>query len=222
MQDNMYNQENEISLVDLFLMIKKYFLFLVFFTLLGGALAAIYAFGIAPKTYQSDIEIMVNGQHQSIKDFYLSDYLLRRVILNLDLNMNIDDLREDLEITFVTSSKYMDISLQVDGRNQSRIILTEIIAVGQDLISNHPNYVSYQNLITYPLSPSIEYRVGPNYVLVIFIGMILSGMVSLGYVFVREMMFPRYQDPKTLEKQLDIDCLGVIPVYQKHGGEKHA
>lgn len=82
MQDHIYEQENEISLVDLFLMIKKYFLFLVIFTLLGGAIAAVYAFGFSPKTYQSDVEIVVSGQHQSIKDFIMSDKVIIEAVRN--------------------------------------------------------------------------------------------------------------------------------------------
>lgn len=222
MQDVSYNQENEMSLVDLFLMIKKYFLFLVIFTLLGGGLAAIYAFGISPKTYESNVQIMVNGQHQSIKDFYMSDYVLRQILKEVEIDTDIEEIREGLTITFNTSSKFMDISFEFNQRNYTRIILVELLEVTQELIENNDNYKAYQGLITYPLNPTAEERVAPNYLLVIFIGMVLAGMISLGYVFIREMMNPKYQSQKDLEKALEIDCIGLIPTFDQKGGNHHA
>jgi len=222
MQDQIYEQENEISLVDLFLMIKKYFLFLVAFTLLGGAIASIYAFGISPKTYQADVQIMVAGQHQAVKDFIISDAVILEAIDNLDLNMSVSSIQEGLTITFNTASKFMDISLKLDQRNYTRNILNEILNVAADYSDNNTLYASYKGLMTYPTGVSGEYRVGPNYFLIIFIGMLLGGIVSLGYVFIKEMMFPKYHTKEALEKSLDCDCLGLIPSYDQKGGQKNA
>ena len=221
MQNYMNEQEQEISLMDLFMMIKKYFIFLVIFTLLGGGLAAIYAFGIAPKTYQSDVQILVTGQHQAIKDYLMSDVVIEESIKSLNLDLDIETVKEGLTINFVTSSRIMDISLKLDYRNYSRMLLNAMMNESLEIIDTMPMYASYANIMSFPSLASFEERVSPNYVLVIFIGMILAGMVSLGYVFMREMMFPRYSSKEALEKSLECDCLGFIPSYESHGGESH-
>lgn len=216
-----YNQESEISLFELFLMIKKYFLFLVIFTLIGGGLASIYAFGFAPKTYQSDVEIVVNGQQQSIKDFIISDKVVLEAVRNSDLNISVHTVQSGLNITFNTSSKFMDISLKLDDARYTNMLLSEILDVVKDYAENDPIYVSYKGLISTPTAVSNDYLVGPNYFLIIFIGMLLAGFVSLGYVFIREMMFPKYHSKESIEKNLECDCIGVIPLYSSNGGETH-
>lgn len=216
-----YNQESEISLFELFLMIKKYFLFLVIFTLLGGGLASIYAFGFAPKTYQSDIEIVVNGQQQSIKDFIMSDKVVLEAVRNTNLDVSVRTVQDGLDITFNTSSKFMDVSLKLDDARYTNMLLSEILDIVKDYAENDLIYVSYKGLISTPTAVSNDYLVGPNYVLIIFIGMLLAGFVSLGYVFVREMMFPKYHTKEALEKSLECDCLAVIPSYDIKGGESH-
>lgn len=120
-----YNQESEISLFELFLMIKKYFLFLVIFTLLGGGLASIYAFGFAPKTYQSDIEIVVSGQHQSIKDFIMSDKVVLEAVRNTNLDVSVRTVQDGLDITFNTSS--VNVNAKVShyiGTKVSHLLIT--------------------------------------------------------------------------------------------------
>lgn len=115
----------------------------------------------------------------------------------------------------------MDVSLILDDVRSTSMLLDEILMVVEDYAENDPIYASYQGLISTPTSVSSEYRVGPNYFLIIFIGMLLAGFVSLGYVFVREMMFPKYHSKEALEKSLVCDCLGVIPSYDIKGGETH-
>ncbi len=222
MQNQMYEQENEISLVDLFLMIKKYFLFLVIFTLLAGGIAAIYVYNIAPKTYQSDVQIVVTGQHQAVKDFLMSDIVIQETIKSLNLDIDPATVKEGFTITFNTSSRIIDVSLQLDYKNYSRMILNAMMIESLEIIENNPSYASFSGVISYPSSASLEERIAPNYFLVIFIGMILGGIVSLGYVFIKEMMFPKYATKEALEKSLECDCLGLIPLYDERGGQKNA
>lgn len=65
MQNYGSDQEELISLCDICKIIKKYFIFLCVYTLLGGFLAFLYLAFINDENYASEAIIMVNGQHQS-------------------------------------------------------------------------------------------------------------------------------------------------------------
>lgn len=203
-------EQQELSLVDLFLIIKKYFFFLVAITLLGGLLAGIYAYTLAPKTYETNINIMVNGQHQSIKDFLLSDAVVYRALAEVNRLDLYEDIGENLTITFATASAYMGINLKLSEPNQTKRIIYQIIEVGMDLAENDPLYATYKGRITLPNNIVSEEKTAPNELLVIVIGILLSGTIGVGFVFLREMIHPRFQSKEKLEKELEIDCLGTV------------
>lgn len=210
MQNYGSDQEELISLCDICKIIKKYFIFLCVYTLLGGFLAFLYLAFINDENYASEAIIMVNGQHQSIKDFMTSEPILFEVIGELDIEPDIEEIRDALTFNINTSSAYIYLSYESETSGQGMMILNKILEISLENAQENPTYALYKDKITIISEVTKEEVIQPNNYLIIAIGLILGGIVSLGIVFVKETIFSTIQSKTSCETLLEIDCLGVI------------
>jgi len=59
----------------------------------------------------------------------------------------------------------------------------------------------------------------PNRLLFSIVGLILGGVISLGFIFLRETLTTNFKSKEEIEHALDIQILGVIPLMSSKGAK---
>ncbi len=230
----MYNeqleQNNEISLIDLFKILLRNFVFIMVITLLFGLIAVIYAFAIVNPKYKSDasvlLQVEVIGASGVTYDLPAAQRLvpstvelltlttvLEEVIEDLDLKISSTELREHLTIRSTTTSTVILISYLGDSPVESKRVVNQLIT--NAIVYADENIASLEAKIIRVSQANTGVYDSPNRVLYVFIGLILGGIVGVGLVFVNEMFSNTFRTKEQLEQTLGIDVLGIIPDYRR-------
>src|SRR5699024_3392639 len=124
----------EISLVELFDILKKHIRIIILTTVLTAVIATIYTFFLVTPKYQSSTEMLVSHSSDSTtqnvtqqdittsiqlintySDIIRNDVTLDPVIEELDLDMTTKELREDISVQTENDSQVF--SIQVQSKN---------------------------------------------------------------------------------------------------------
>src|SRR5690625_658685 len=145
--------EEEISLVELFDILKKHIRVIILTTVLTAIIAAIYTFLLVTPKYQSSTEMLVshsadsttqNFTQQDINtsiqlintysDIIRNDVTLDPVIEELNLNMTTSQLRENVSIRTENSSQVFSIQVQDENPYQASEIANKTASYFQEEI----------------------------------------------------------------------------------------
>lgn len=216
--------EEEISLVELFDIIKKRMAWIINATLLGVLLAALYTFFIAVPEYSSTTQLLVNRTQQT------------EVIQQSDINTNVqlintykdilkgpvilDEVRDDLDLDLSHSALSNKISISSENNSQVfSIRVTDTNPYDAATIANTTASVFQENLdeimnvdnvtVISEGTPNIT-PISPNNVLNIAIGLVLGGMIGVGLAFLFEFLDNTVKDEKFIVEELGWTSLGRI------------
>lgn len=229
MNDQQLDVENEISLLDIYQLIKKNLLVILSFVLIITALSSLYVYQIAKPQYSSKAFFMVQVQSDPMSESYdlhnaqlllttakelvSMPIVLQDVISDLDLDSSYSQLSNNLTVTSSASSYFITVSYMSADPQLSKDITNAVIESAISFADENVPVLTH-NLIRTSYADQGIYA-SPNKLLYIAIGAILGGIMGLGYVFVKEMFNNTFKSKEQLESYLGIHVIGVIPDFAK-------
>lgn len=140
-----------------------------------------------------------------------SDTVLSRVINEMGLNLNYDELNKKVTVTSVDSTQVMKISVQDGDPAIAQMICQKITEVSPDLIKDaveagSVKVISAASVSMNPVSPSIR----KNTALAGLLGLV----ACVGVLVLKMLLNNKINSDSDVEKYLGLPVLGVIPVYE--------
>jgi capsular polysaccharide biosynthesis protein len=228
MENQQLDSTNEISLIDLFKILRANLIMIVAFTLAIGLIAALYAFLVATPKYKSNAYVLVavqvsgsqgdsfdliNAQRllTTAGDLISMPVVLEQVIVALDLDLTPAQLKNNLTVTSSTTSFFINVSYLSEDPELAKDVVNEVI--NQAIIFANANIpILDDNIVRTSYANNGIYD-SPNKVLYVVIGLILGGIVGVGFAFLKEMLNNTFRSKEQLEAAFGIQVLGVIPEF---------
>lgn len=216
--------EEEISLVELFDILKKRMAWIINATLLGVLLAAIYTFFIAVPEYSSTTQLLVNRTQQSeviqqsdintnvqlintYKDILKSPVVLDEVRDDLNLELSHSALSNKISISTQDNSQVFNIQVTDGNPYDAALIANTTASVFQEKL---PDIMNVDNVSVISEGVPNENPISPNNVLNLAIGLVLGAMIGIGLAFLFEFMDNTVKDEKFIVEELGWTNLGRI------------
>ena len=223
--------EEEISLVELFDIIKKNFRYIVLTTLATTVIAAIYTLFLVTPMYQSSTEMLVTQSSSentmvsqsdintsislinTYEDIIRNNVILDPVIDDLDLDMTTGALRGSITVQSQANSQVFSIRAEHENPYQAAEIANTTAGIFQERIFDIMNVdnVTIISEATPNLNPA-----SPNNTLNIIIGFLLGGMIGVGLVFLKELTDTTVKSEEYVEKATGWVSLGHISTFTKN------
>jgi len=216
--------EEEISLVEIFQILKKWLGLILTATGIGLVLAAIFTFIIATPVYESTTQLLVsrpaeeNTIQQSeidaniqlintYEDIITNPVILDPVIEEMGMDTTVEDLREQITVGTEENSQVFSVSVQDESPYQAAEIANTIADVFQrDLDS----IMSVDNVTIISQGVPLTDPVSPNSILNLVIGLLVGGMIGIGLSFLRELLDNSVKDEDFVIQETGWTSLGRI------------
>lgn len=217
-------EPEQIDLLEIFYALKKKALLLLLTALLGGILAGTYTRAFVTPLYSSTSMILVLSKDTtltSLADLQLgtqlaSDYsvliksrpVLDQVILDLDLDMSWQELKNSISINNPDSTRLLEITVQHPNPEMAKRIVDEVASVASDYIGEQmevipPKIIEEGILNTSPVSPNVKGN--------ILKGILLGFVLVAGIITLRTIMDDTIKSEEDIEKYLGIPMFAKIP-----------
>lgn len=216
--------EEEISLVELFSIVKKRMGWIINFTLLGLLIAAVFTFFIATPTFSSTTQLLVNRTQQTeviqqsdintnlqlintYKDIVRGPVILDEVRETLNLSESHASLSDRISVSNQDNSQVFSIQVTDENPNNAAVIANTTATVFQE---NLDEIMNVDNItIISQAEPNLN-PVSPNNTLNLAIGLVLGAMVGIGLVFLFEFLDNTVKDERFITEELGWTSLGRI------------
>ena len=227
------DQGMEIDLMQLVRIIFRKWILIGFITIAMGSVATLYAYNMLDDVYiaessmivqvtssgDSDYTNLLTGQRlvDTYKEFTESNLVLDELRSNLDINYSNSALREMISVVGVNSTSIIKLSVTSSDRVLAKEIANELVLIVKDLSREFEGLEDVEVLDTasIPTAPS-----GPNRMQYTIMGVLLGGMIGVGFVILIEVLDKNIKYGKDVERILGIRLLGLIPDYDmKEGGK---
>lgn len=216
--------EEEMSLLELFGILKKRIGLIVLGTLTGILLFAGYTFYVATPQYSSTTQMLVNRTQEAniiqradidtniqlintYKDILTSPVILDEVIEDLNLNTTHQQLSNQLFISSENNSQVFSIQIIDTDPNAAALIANTTASVFQENLSE---IMSVDNVNVISLAEANDYPVSPNHILNLAIGTVVGGVLATVLAFLFEFMDNTVKDDKFITEELGLINLGNI------------
>lgn len=231
MNEQNLDPQNEISLLDLYVILRRNIVLILAFTTLIAMIAAAYAFFVVDETYATNADVMVQVQTDpnidgsydyntaqkllaTIVEFMSKDVVLDEVIRELDLSYTTSQIRRNLTVTSSNTSFFINVKFIDEDAYLARDIVNAVINQSILVANGNDAFSTLKNKITRTSYADIAVYEAPNKPMYVAIGIILGGIVGVGFVFVKEMMNNSYRSKEQLEQAFDIQVMGIIPEFE--------
>lgn len=222
--------EEEISLVELFDILKKHLGLIVVTTLATTVIAAIYTFFLVTPMYQSSTQMLVTqstNENQIVsqadintsislintyEDIIRNDVILNPVIEDLDLETTPEALREQLTVQSDSNSQVFSIAVEDENPYRAAEIANATADIFREEIYDIMN-VDNVTIIS-PANPNLN-QSSPNNILNIVIGFLLGAMIGIGLVFLRELTDNTVKTTDYIEEATGWTTLGSVSSFTK-------
>lgn len=219
--------EEEISLKELYQIVKKHFFTIVIATILGVlASVLVMMFFVTPK-YSSEAQLLVSQQQDGNQSPTLTSEIQGNVLLintyqdiikgystlskvneNLGTNYSIGMLEKAINVSQSTNSQAFNIAVTMETPEEAQTILNELIRVFEDTIQGVPAFNSASTLILSPASFNSN-KVSPSLTIHMLIGALMGLIVSLFIILIIELVDTTVKDEEFLT-QLGVINLGRV------------
>lgn len=228
----MEQEYQEIDLVELAQhILKKWYVILIVCIFFAFLAFTVSKYWIEP-VYEAQTTLFIGKEPGGISNISLSDLqvgnklvtdyqeliqtnlVTEEVVNELDLEVSVTDFKEQIQISTIKDSRFMNIAYQHTDRQMAQTIanklsekLTEkaVEIVGVQSIQ----IVDYAKLPQYPVSPNVKKNTA--------IGGAAGIVVALGIIFLQMMLKDTIAKEEDIEKVLGLPVLGSIPKFK---GEK--
>ncbi len=229
MNEQQFENTQEISLVDLFKILRSNLIMIVLSTLIVGIIAGVYAFVIADPQYKSNayvmVQVQVDGTTTDSFDLVNAQRLLataaelvsmpvvlEKVATDLDLGLTATDIKNNLTVSSSSTSYFINISYLSEDPAVSKAVVDEVIDEAIAFADTNVAVLA-DNIIRTSNAKDGIYD-SPNKPLYVVIGLILGGIIGVGIAFIKEMFNNTFRTKEQLEGMLGIQVLGVIPEFE--------
>ena len=219
------NDEIEIDLVELMLLFKEKIVRIVGAGIILAAIVGLAAMFLIKPKYESTSKLYIIGESNSILSLtslqagsqLAQDYIylvqsrpvLEKVISNLGLDMEYEELSGILTLNNPTDTRILEITIKMDDPYIAKEIVDEIGKVSADRIKvimavQPPTTVECGHVSDTQVSPSLKKTVAIAFILGVF-----------AYAFVITVMYlldNRISSEEDIEKYLGLNNLGIIPI----------
>ena len=227
----------EISLTDLFALLKKNLVFLVCCSLAGCVLAfLIFRFAVKP-TYVSNVELYVYTKEsavpadnynslndlnyaQKIVNTYIemlrTNSFIKEVKENTNLDYSISDLKKMIKFTVLNDTEVFQVSVSSHKPKDAKQIADTITSLAPQTISSFKEsaLLKVVDSATFPESPS-----SPNIPLCSAVGFLCGAAGSVVYLLLKETLDVRIKREEDLVAKYNIPLLGSIPAFEAQSGK---
>lgn len=137
-----------------------------------------------------------------------SDTVLQQVIDALNLDMTYEEMRNRVQVSAVDSTQVMRIAVQDANPAQAKAIVGKIVEIAPDIVRDAVEAGSVKVISDARVGDA---PVSPNKMMNTAIAGLLGLVLSVGVVFLREMMNNTFKTDDDIQKHLGFTVLGVIP-----------
>ena len=222
--------EEEISLVELFDILKKNMKYIVITTLATTVIATLYTFFLVTPMYQSTTEMLVTQSSSentavsqadintsislinTYEDIIRNNVILDPVMEELDMDMTTGALRESITVQSDASSQVFSIRVENENPYDAAKIANTTADIFQDRIYD---IMSVDNVTIISEATANMNPASPNNMLNIVIGVLLGGMIGIGIVFLRELTDNTVKSQDFVEETTGWVNLGNITEFSK-------
>ena len=222
--------EEEISLVELFGILKKHIRVIILTTVLTAVLAAIYTLFLVTPKYQSSTELLVTQSSSenamvsqadintsislinTYSDIIRNEVILDPVIEELNLEMTSGQLRQNVSVNTQNNSQVFSIQVQDENPYQASEIANATANYFQEEIYDIMNV---DNVTVISTAIPNTNPASPNNLLNIVIGFLLGAMLGIGLVFLRELTDNTVKSAEYVESTTGWTSLGQVNVFAK-------
>ena len=223
--------EEEISLVELFEILKKHFRLIVLTTLGAAVIAIIYTLFLVTPTYEASTEILVTQSSDetssvsqqdittsislinTYEDIIRNDVVLDPVIEELNLDTTANDLKEDISIQVNEDSQVFSVLAESENPYEAADIANTIASIFQE---NVYDMMNVDNVTIISAAVPDTDAASPNNLLNIIIGVLLGAMIGVGLVFIRELTDNTVKTEEYVEENTGWISLGHINNFTKN------
>lgn len=217
--------EEEISLIELFNILRKRIGMIVFLSLSGLLLAFLFTFYVAVPKYSSTTQMLVSQKTESNQGIQASDINTNLQLINtykdiikgpvildivredLDLDMKHTEISEKVQVTTDTSSQVFTLEVTDENPYEAAEIANKVAETFQEEIYDIMN-VNNVTIISKAV-PNTN-QVSPNELLNLAIGLLLGLMSGVGFAFIKEFMDNTVKDDQFITEELGWTNLGSI------------
>ena len=144
-----------------------------------------------------------------------SDTVLQQVIDQLNLDMTYEELQSKVAISAVDSTQVMRIAVQDANPAQAKAIVGKIVEIAPEIVraaveSGSVKVISDARVGDEPVSP--------NKMMNTAIAGLLGLALSVGAIFVKEMLNNTFKNDDDIQRHLGFTVLGVIPYVDMEAG----
>lgn len=217
--------EKEITLKDLYQIIKKHFLTIMIAVVLGIIMSVlVMMFFITPK-YNSEAQLLVNQQGDTTQtsiqnneiqaniqlintysDIITGHSILTQVNNNLGSNYPVKTLIDAIKVGQSTNSQAFNLTVTMETPEEAQLVLNEIINIFEATVREVYDVASILVLSPATYNPN---KVSPKVTMFILIGAIMGLVISLLIVIILELMDTTIKEDDFLV-QLGLINLGYV------------
>lgn len=221
--------EETISLGEIFGILKKRLVLIIFSFLIGLAVAAGVTFFLITPKYSSSAELIVQSKNDSsnvnlqadvnanvllintYKDMIMGDVVLNDVQDKLAKDMSYDlskgELKEIVSVVQSQNSQMFQIQATTDNPDKA----ADIANVTADIFKEKATDVLDVNKVTITSQAQVNPSpVSPNNKLNVAIGAVLGLMVGIGLAFLLELLDKTVKDERIITEELDLPIMGIV------------
>lgn len=227
--------EEEISLVEIFGILKKQMGLIINLILIGLILMTVYTFFIATPQFSSTTQLLVNRPQESetiqrsdidaniqlintYSDIIRGPVILEPVIEQLDMDETRASLREEIIVTTENNSQVFSLQVTNDNPYDAATIANTTAIVFQESLNE---LMSVDNVsIISTAEPDLN-PVSPNTMLNMAIGTVLGGMIGVGLAFLLEFMDNTVKDESFIVEEIGWPSLGRVTEMTTEELESH-
>ena len=225
---NTQEEETEIDLLEIFYLLRSKWKEIFLAVLVGALIFGAYHTFLIKPSYQADASIYITNNDSMItfSDLQLSaaltdDYaniiksrtVLNRVIDELDLNLDYEELGELVDVENPDSTHIVDIKVTCDDPEMSRNITNALLNISVSQIyqiigSSEPTVIDYS------VAEAVQ-DVTPGLLKYLAIGGLLGAFILCAIYVLRMLMDSTMKSEEDVEKYLHLPVLAAVPYYKE-------
>lgn len=223
-------EEEGISLLDLFNLVKDNIIViiaLVFITTLVGTLYTIF---LEKPTYTATtsliVQVSADGSTSEYTDILVSEKLVktftvfiesqlvldeaRQELVGDDIEKSIDSLRDGLSVSNVTSTLILELKWTSETPEEASRIVNEVASAAVAAANTETYTYLNDKLVVLDIAmvPTVAEK---NTILNIVVSFILGSILSVAYIFIKEITNVTFKSYKEIEKVLGLPVLSSAP-----------
>lgn len=223
--------EGIISLNDIFRILKKRWMLIIFVTLVAASISGGISYYLLTPQYQASTQILVNqidsknrvdftqlSNNISLINTYSviikSPAILEKVVENLELTENANELSKKIRINSQDNSQVFSLTVEYSDADKAVLIVNSVSETFQREIKNIMNVDNVSILAKAKLQEN-RTPVYPNPILNIAISIVIGLILGIGWSLLLDFMDNTIKDAHDVEDLLEMPLLGSIPKMAK-------